>query len=534
MKFSQDFIDKVRESIDIVEYIQKFIQLKKRGKNFLGLCPFHNEKTPSFNVSQDKQLYYCFGCGKGGSIFNFIEEYEKIPFPEAVELIANRCGIPIPIETKNIHSFSEYDEMHEVMLYVGKIFHEQLVQTKEGKIALDYLEKRGITKETIKKFNIGYSPKSWNFFSKKIDEEKISLSIAEKCGLVRKKENSYYDYFRGRIMFPIYSITKKIVGFSARKLYDDDTMGKYINSPETLIYNKSKILFGLSHTKNFILQNEYAIVVEGNLDLITLFQEGIENVVAVSGTALTEEHLKLLSRYSKKVILAFDFDEAGINATIRSLDLFFQKNFEVGILRLKKNYDPDLFIREFGKSEFEKRLHNPISVIDFIYKLYSKGNSDISIETKTKIVHKLLELFSKIPDDVRKNFYLKEISSQFSLSEETLKSNSQNNFITTEREVLKNKNLKITHIEKDIFYVLIEGSDDLVKYICHNLPLEEISDDGKKIFHILYEEYEDKGEIHIERILENTQDESVKKLFNEILFQKISPSKNWEKKNYRR
>ena len=372
MKYSSEIIERVRTAIDIVDYMTPFVALKKRGKNYIGLCPFHHEKSPSFSVSQEEQLYYCFGCGKGGSLFQFIQEYEKLSFVETIQHLARRAGIVLPVTNEGELPDNEYEELLEIIRRVAKYFHEQLVRSNEGKFALDYLHQRGLQDETIRKFGLGYAPKGWESLVKKLQEENISLALAEKAGVVRRNEERIYDYFRGRVMFPVFSAMGKVIAFSARKIYEDDTMGKYINSPDTPLYSKSKVLFGLSFAKESIREKDCVILVEGNADFLSVFQAGIENAVATSGTALTAEHIELLARYTKNIIIVFDADAAGSNASLRGVDLIVQKNLNVRVVQLPAREDPDSFIRKFGGELFSQKINEAVSFVDFIAKTFEQ------------------------------------------------------------------------------------------------------------------------------------------------------------------
>ena len=420
-KFPPEFIEQLRSSVDIVEYIGQFVQLKKRGKNFIGLCPFHSEKTPSFSVSAEKQMYYCFGCGKGGSIYKFLDEFEKLTFPEAVQRLAERAGIPLPKIHNDEQEISETEELYEILRRTAKHFHDQLVHSNEGEFALEYLHKRKLSSDTIRKFGLGYAPRNWEFLVGKFREENISLEFAEKVGVIKKRDDgSYYDTFRGRVTFPIFNTMGKVVGFGARKLYDDDNLGKYINSSETPVYNKSKILYGLNFSKDAIREKENAILVEGYADYLSLFQTGIENVIASSGTALTEEQIQLLSRFTRTVTILYDADTAGSNAALRGVDLVLAKSLDVRIVQLPEGEDPDTFVQKFGKEEAEKRISNAISFIDFIADSFLSRGKFSTPEGMTEAVRSIVQSIAKIPDEIKREFFIKRVSEKYAIRESTL------------------------------------------------------------------------------------------------------------------
>jgi DNA primase len=320
-------IDEIRNATDIVDLVGAFVKLKKRGKNFIGLCPFHTEKTPSFNISSDRQMYHCFGCGVGGNVFTFVMEYEKISFTEAVHSLAEKAGIVLPAytEASDVEA-SEQEELYNICKIAGLFFYSCLTETTEGKFALEYFANRGFTNDTIRIFGLGYAPNSWGAFLKHAEEKKIPCAFLEKAGLIRKREDgSYYDYFRGRAIFPIFSVSGRVIGFGARKIREDDPLGKYINSPETPIFNKSKVLYGLFHSKEAVREQDKAILVEGYADLISSYQAGVKNIVASSGTALTQEQIQLIKRYTKNITIVYDADSAGSQATLRGVDLILNK-----------------------------------------------------------------------------------------------------------------------------------------------------------------------------------------------------------------
>lgn len=368
MRIPETKIDEIRSASNIVDVISSYVSLKKRGKNFLGLCPFHKEKTPSFNVSPDKQMYHCFGCGVGGNAFTFVMELEKVSFIEAVRTLADRAGITLPTEGGDTTQATENEGLYNVCRLAGLHFHENLMSTVEGKLALEYFHHRGFADETIRKFGLGYSMNSWDDLLKHAQAKDIDTTILEKAGLViRREDNSgLYDRFRGRAMFPIFSPSGRPIGFGARKMREDDPVpGKYINSPETPVYVKSQNLYGLFHAKEAIREKENAILVEGYADLISVFQAGIENIIASSGTALTEEQILLIGRYAKNITLVYDADSAGSKATMRGVDMIIENGLEVKVAELPAGEDPDSFVRKHGGKEFQKLLDGAVTFLDF-------------------------------------------------------------------------------------------------------------------------------------------------------------------------
>ena len=349
MKIPQEKIDEIRAASDAVDVISKYVQLKKRGKDYLGLCPFHQEKTPSFSVSPQKQLFYCFGCHRGGDVVKFVMEYEKSSYVEALEQLAERAGITITRTEEAYEAANETEKLYNVMSYAARMFYTNLTKSNEGEFALAYFRDRGFTNQTMTTFGLGYSLRSWESLLKKAQEDGIDPEDLSKVGLIRRREDgSGYDTFRGRAMFPIFNTTGRVIAFGARKLYDDDTLGKYINSSETSIYHKSKVLYGLSQAKDAIRERDFAILVEGYADLISVFQAGTKNIVASSGTALTPEQIQLISRYTKNITLVYDADSAGANAMMRGVDLILEGGLDVHIVQLPEGDDPDSFVQKNG------------------------------------------------------------------------------------------------------------------------------------------------------------------------------------------
>ena len=321
VKIPQEKIDEIRAASDIVDVISARLQLKKRGKDYLGLCPFHQEKTPSFSVSPTKQMFYCFGCHRGGDVVKFVMEYEKAFYIEALEILAERAGISITRTEESFEAANETEKMYSVMSFAARTFFTNLTKTTEGEFALNYFRDRGFTNQTMTAFGLGYSLRGWDSLLKKTEEEGIDPEQLEKVGLVRRRDDGgNYDTFRGRAMFPIFNTNGRVIAFGARKLYDDDNLGKYINSSETPIYHKSKVLYGLSQAKDAIRERDFAVLVEGYADLISVHQAGTKNIVASSGTALTTEQIQLISRYTKNITLVYDADSAGANAMMRGVD----------------------------------------------------------------------------------------------------------------------------------------------------------------------------------------------------------------------
>jgi DNA primase len=423
MRIPDETIEQVRSASDIVELISASVALRKRGKNYTGLCPFHQEKTPSFTVSAEKQMYHCFGCGAGGNVFTYVMETEKVSFVEAVRTLAEKAGIPLPTESREDRlQETENEGLYEACRLAGLFFHENLTTTTEGKLALEYLHHRGFQDETIRKFGLGYSMNAWDSMVKFAEGRHLDVGTLEKAGLIARREDGtgYYDRFRGRVMFPIFSVSGRTIGFGARKLREDDPLGKYLNSPETPIYNKSRVLYGLSYAKEAIREKEFAILVEGYADLLSVFQAGIENVVASSGTALTEGQIQLVGRYAKSITLVYDADSAGSKATLRGVDLVLEGGFDVKVAELPPGEDPDSFVRKNGRKGFEDLLGSAVSFLDFKARVFKEEGLLDTPEGRTKAVRSIVMTIARMPDELKRNIFVKSISERYDIYESVL------------------------------------------------------------------------------------------------------------------
>ena len=358
MRYPQTFLDDLKRQADIVRVVQDYVQLKKKGANWMACCPFHKEKTPSFSVSPAKEIFYCFGCHKGGSVFNFVMEMERVSFPEAIKLVAEKSGVPLPklIDDSRFEAKRhEADDVIQLNKWALEFWEQQLESSGEARIARDYLLRREITEETCKTFHLGYAPDSWDALSTHLRQKGAAQEQIDRSGLVAKKEETgrTYDRFRGRLIFPVLDIQGKPIAFGGRTLKDEDA--KYINSPETAAYVKGRNLFGLNLTRDEIRRNGFAILVEGFLDLIVPYQFGVRNVVASLGTALTPDQARLMSRFARKVVVNYDGDNAGVQAAKKAIEILLAEDLEVKILVLPDNSDPDEFIRKAGVSEYQRQ-----------------------------------------------------------------------------------------------------------------------------------------------------------------------------------
>jgi DNA primase len=420
------FAEKVKQQADIVRVVGEYVQLKKAGQNFRGLCPFHSEKTPSFNVHPTRQIYHCFGCGKGGDVFNFVMEMEKCEFPEAIRIVAEKCGIPVP--RKKEHSPEERKEnqqrgaLVEMHREAQTFFVKQLEGTAEGKLARAYLEDRGLDKDAITRFGIGYAPSGGDVLLRALKSKYAEKLLAESGLASRDQSGRLFDRFRRRITFPIANESGKIVAFGCRALGDDQP--KYLNSPETPIYSKSNVLYHLDRAKDALRRQDFAVLVEGYMDAIAVARAGISNVVASCGTSLAEPQIKLLGRFTKRVVVNYDPDLAGQAATERSISLLLEHDFEVRVLALppigNRKADPDLFIREKGAEAYIKALKEAPPYVDYL--IARARQMDLSSgEGKLRAVNFLLPYVQKIPNRLLRSEWATRIAQQLRLEEPVLR-----------------------------------------------------------------------------------------------------------------
>ncbi|MCX6154729.1 MAG: DNA primase [Candidatus Kapabacteria bacterium] len=420
MRISRETSEQVRNVADIVDVIGEFVRLKKKGSNYFGPCPFHSEKTASFSVSPERGIYKCFGCGKSGNVINFVMEYHTLNFPEAVRMLALKFSIPIIDSDERTQKVDDKRELVLMALNAASEFFTNLLFSETGKNALQYLRNRHFSDEMIKKFNVGYSADSWDMLYKYLKKKSFEEDTLEQAGLIKRGDKGYFDMFRGRVMFSIKDNLGRIVAFGARRMNDDDSQPKYINSSQSIVYDKSRTLYALFEAKNSIRNLNYSIMVEGYADALTLHQAGISNVVASSGTSLTNEQLQLLGRYSKKLYIVYDGDQAGLKATERGIDIAISQGYELFIVRLPEKEDPDSFVREHGKEEFDQYIKKGQNFLEFLIQIYRTRGDFGSPSYKSEIARSLLKLISKIPDKLQHDDYFRIIASHLNLSENQL------------------------------------------------------------------------------------------------------------------
>jgi DNA primase len=418
MRWPRSFTEELRTQADIVRIVGDYVALKKRGTNWQACCPFHQEKTPSFNVNPARQLFKCFGCGKAGDVFRFVMEIEGISFPDAIRTVAEKCGVPLP-EVAESQESEERDRLREDLLrmnaWATEFFDIQLRETDEGRRALTYLEARGIEPGTQRQFRLGYAPASWDGLTNYLRERGASKTQIERSGLVTLRDSGtgFYDRFRGRLMFPISDAQGRIVAFGGRIIGEGEP--KYLNSPETTLYTKGQHLFGLSESRDEIRRRGYAILVEGYLDFLIPYQAGVKHLVASLGTALTDQQVRLLGRYTRKIIVNFDPDSAGVNATKRSLETLLNEGFKVNVLTLPDNLDPDEFIRDRGPAEYVKLLKGTQSFLDYIVEQAIRGHDQTTPTGKVETINAILPYLKLVKERIERAEHIERIADRLKI-----------------------------------------------------------------------------------------------------------------------
>ena len=512
----ESIINSVLEHNNIVDVIGSYIPLKRAGSNYKARCPFHEEKTPSFMVSEKKQIFKCFGCGKAGNVITFVRDYEKISFLEAVKKLAARAGIAIK-ETKGAKAKSgKIDLIYKIYSLAAAYYRENL--EKHGEAALRYLENRHISRKTIEKFGIGYALDGYGGLKNYLLKNNINSKILMQTGLFKKGNNDLYDAFRDRIMFPIHSINGKVVAFGGRILHENQPGGKYINSPTTEIYTKGKELYGLYLTRYEISKKGFALICEGYLDFLRLYEAGFTNVVASLGTALTDSQINLLSRYTNNFYMIYDGDFAGIKAAVKAAGNVIINGFTPKIITLPEKEDPDSFLLKFGKEEMSKKIENAVTLTTFLNR-----NKLLKLETKEKI-EQLLELAEEIEDEIARELFIKDIAAEFRLSESALFSKlkpRKKKKTTTAEEVRLEK-----YPEERNLLKLILNDGTLYKKVASEIKSDYFfSKSYKEIYEKISEN--EKNLRNISGLINEMENEETKSIFAEMLLEEI-PNMNFD------
>ncbi len=550
MRISDEKIEEVRTASDIVEVISEFVSLKKRGTHFIGLCPFHQEKTPSFHVNPAMGIYKCFGCGKGGDVYNFLMDHEHLGFYESIKVLAARAHIHIPEEASEDTSPEiRLEPLYHALRFSAKFYWEQLTKTDEGKkYGLSYFRERGFLNETIRKFGLGYAPNGWDGLIRASEAAQIKVEHLEQAGLILPSQRGgHYDRFRGRALFPIISHIGKVIGFGGRILSDTKDQPKYINSPETPVYQKSHVLFGLFQAKNAIRATQEVLLVEGYTDVISLHQAGIHHAVATSGTALTNHQVKLLGRYARQVLMVFDADSAGEKAMLRGINLLFSGGLSPQVVTLEKGADPDSFVRQFGGVAFLNYIQKyRQDFISFKFDHAKKQGLWNTPEGKSQVVHEVVETIACILDPIKQDLYLQEAARVLAVPENSLRRvlgavrSHQTASVPRTGETVVVKRFHAQggaaeafgqskpHAAESILarLMLTEGAEMIYYVFGHMTPQEFTAGVSTTLVELLLNHVEN-GAVEVNRMVRGDFGADIREWVTEVLMNTTSVSKKW-------
>jgi len=517
----ENILEDILNRVNIVEIISSYMPLKRAGRNFKALCPFHHEKTPSFMVSPDRQIYHCFGCGESGNAFKFLMRYERLEFLEAVETLAKKVGVVLPaVKSPDYKTTNLITQLYKINELTAS-FYESNLNPASGMHAKDYLSKRGINQEAIKLFKLGVAQDKWDTLINYLRMKNISLSLLEKAGLILTKEGGgYYDRFRNRIIFPIFDIKSRVLGFGARVL--DTTLPKYINSPETPIYTKGKNLYGLNLAKDSIREDDFVVVVEGYFDFIMPYQAGLKNIVASLGTALTLEQVRLLKRYTHNVVMVYDADVAGELATLRSLDIFIEEEMNVKVVTLLKGFDPDLFLRNHGIKSFKEKIEDACNLFDYKLGILKSRYNYKEVEGKAKISYLMLETLSKFKNAVLRSEYIKRLAQEMDIREdallEDLKKISHAAPYIDLNEMPKRQALNVNPTEKLLIKLMLEENEFIHRIREHLEPSDFQDERTSRIVSIMFDLVSQGKNIEPQILLNYLGDEDISQVVYESVF----------------
>ena len=532
MRYSDEILNEVRENSDIVEVISQYVHLKRSGRNYFGLCPFHNEKSPSFSVSPDKQIFHCFGCGVGGNVFTFISKIEGIGFKEAIENLADRAGIVLPKSENNEDSKREElkSKVYKVNNFTADYYHKRLYEPK-SKAGQEYVKQRKLTSETLESYNLGFSG-NYDELYRVLKKEGFNDEEIFESGLVKKNEQGQYvDFYRDRFMIPILDVRNRVIAFGGRVLGDAKRF-KYLNSPENIVYSKGKHLFGLNVAKRY--EHKKLLIVEGYMDAISLHQRGITNVVAALGTALTTNQGWLLRKNAEQVILGFDADGAGQNAIMRAMEVMQNMGCDMRVLQMTGAKDPDEFIIKYGSARFQKLMNEAISLLEFRVKVLEQSLDLEVASDKVKFLNEIAKLIAKIDNTIEQEIYIEKLSKGYNISKEAIfgqvnklqYSNKAkvNNLEKAKPVVIHKREEKVNNNVPDevikrantIISILINNPENF-QIIKHNMKVEDFKYElNNKIVKALYQELE-KEDSNINLVLDKMEDEEIKNHLTAIM-----------------
>ena len=520
IRYSEEILNEVRQSNDIVDIISQYMHLKRSGRNFFGLCPFHNEKSPSFSVSPDKQIFHCFGCGVGGNVFTFVSKIEGMSFVETVQMLAERANIQLPTLQNSGDSLREElkDKVYKINEFTAEYYHQNLYKP-QAKMGQEYVKKRQLSNETLKSFRIGFSGKFDELY-KELKKQGFEEKEILESGLVNKNDRGQYiDRYRNRLMFPICDVRGRVIAFGGRVL--DDSKPKYINSPENVVYSKGRHLFGLNVAKKG--DTKKLLIVEGYMDVISLHQRGITNVVAPLGTALTEQQGWLLRKNAEQIILSFDSDEAGLQAKLRALDILQNMGCDLRVLQIDGAKDPDEYIVKYGNARFKNIVDKALSVIEFKVRTLQKDLNLENTNDKIKFLNEIAKLISKVDNTIEREVYIEKISKEYDISKEaiyaevnklTYKNTNSEKILEKSKPIITHKKIETKEVpqaikkrENTIISILLTGDLSIFEIIKQNIEPQDFQDEiNSNIAKKLYEEFE-KGNSNINGIIDNLEQE---------------------------
>ncbi|MBI5969322.1 MAG: DNA primase [Deltaproteobacteria bacterium] len=527
-------ITEIKERASIVEVVSDFVSLKKSGKNYLGLCPFHSERTPSFTVNEEKGIFHCFGCGAGGTIFNFLMRASHLSFPEAVREVAKRYGILIPrreLSEEEKRRRSLKARLFEINEMAAEYYHQLLGSPKEGEEGRKYLAKRGISEETIREHRLGFAPPSWDSLALFLRNKEVPLKLAEGLGLIiARKEGtapggrpSFYDRFRHRVIFPIINEAGRVSGFGGRIIDDSAADGnqaspKYLNSPESPIYSKGQMLYGLNLAKGAIREKGVTLIVEGYMDLLSLHQEGIRNVVASLGTALTSAQVSLLGRYTREVVLIFDADESGKKATQRSLEIFLKEGVSAKVISLPTGFDPDSFIRQEKRAGFERILSTALPVLEYILEQALRRQTTDTVEGKVRVAREVIPALNCLKDPLERDLYVELVASRLGLKESQIRAQLKGRKTAANEGGKTSPRTPRGPAHERLLLQLMLMRSQVIPKVEEAVGKEGFSDPRhQKLAHELMALWETKKKIDVQEFLSRSEDEDLKDLLSELL-----------------
>ena len=577
MPIPDDTIEEIRAAADLVDVAGDYVQLKRSGSRYKGLCPFHNESTPSFSVDPEQNLYYCFGCSSGGDVFKFVQEIEGVGFLEGARILAERYGIPIPEDEVDTEAANERESILHALRFAARFFYRQLTQTQRGTPALQYLKGRGFRPKTITKFGLGYAPDSWDALLTAANEEQIPLETLEKAGLVieRNDGSGYYDRYRNRVIFPLFSHIGKVLGFAGRILDGDSDQPKYINSPETKVYHKKEVLYGLYQAKRSIRKEEEVLLVEGYTDVISLYQAGIQNVVASSGTALTPKQVQMLDRYAKRVLMLYDADEAGGRAAVRAMDMTLEEGMGAYAVELPEGEDPDSYVRDRGGEDFAAHVDDARQDLPtFRYARARRHGQLDTPEDRVEVQRDIMDSIAKIPDPNLRREYVVRTSDVVDVPDADLfrmleAAREAHEEQAERRERREQKRAEIRQQKQEqgaadpgpsppphgteapppddastasapppeplpeetvLFRLMLEEGAPMVEFILANMALDEFTEGTPRALVKAFLDMYDAGRVQPDKVLDGDCGDDLQSLAASVVMNEYEPSENWARR----